>query len=838
MSRQLLLRAHKTVFGVARYRRWPFRLTMHPARKIQRTNDQETWTCAYCGSKNDISKIHCAMCRRECKANQNVVIEDSATVELTNDAHHAIFQTIASESRVLICKRGKVVSAFGTKDDVANARVLLQRMSAHCEIIWAGEKGVELINKNGQLLATFGADTGSFMFLDFETEEVHICGSLDNVQRGVKKLTEALTKFEVVNVGALRPVVLGPQGHRVKKIALECGTTIKSSHRNQEFIISGHPRQIADAKRMIADLLKETTKVKLGLVGRYLVKRTKAVRELSARGLQIHHVDGTFHLSGNSLEAKVVEEKLHALEKMFLRQIPSFSTPFIGAQPMRGKFNFNFMPKEAMFEYDENNCFVMLSVKKNAKQSLEELRTVIQNRSAILEGVDMKVDIQCEQTMAIYPPGTHLCLFASKEERDEFLDTFDPKDSGVTSFSGEDYIFQLPKKSYVLDLSQRTYLFPFIIGPKGTMIRKIMRDSGALICGENDDSLHFFGEQTHIKIALNMIEEIIKTVDVVKHDGNHRILHPFVSKSETPCELLNDEKYYIMKGPTDAREALKKHIEFVKGQVVDIYVCNVPKEEGASRNVGKIMEPFKKDIVYNTHTSHSGHISIICSKDEHLKGIINLAHELYVKPTILKHKTLEKHHASKLGVNILPVKTLHETVTIFDPITIKSAHNVQMTLESCMGRGQSLIPIYINTSGGELDAILHLINVFESYEVTIATIVQGIAGNEALLLAALGSPGHRYIGKESFAYMELNKMNVNENCDDISIRLKTRLLLEALHEKSEKQYGHFQEIFNDLRNRGEEIWYPTAEELHKCGFFDFVGVPLITKTEKGHYVGM
>ena len=42
------------------------------------------------------------------------------------------------------------------------------------------------------------------------------------------------------------------------------------------------------------------------------------------------------------------------------------------------------------------------------------------------------------------------------------------------------------------------------------MVRKIMRDSGALICGENDDSLHFFGEQTHIKIALNMIEEIIK----------------------------------------------------------------------------------------------------------------------------------------------------------------------------------------------------------------------------------------------------------------------------------------------------------------------------------------
>ena len=88
MSRQILLRAHvefsemqilpfnieKTVFGVARYRRWPFRLTMHPARKIQRTNDQETWTCAYCGSKNDISKTQCAMCRREWKAKQNVVL--------------------------------------------------------------------------------------------------------------------------------------------------------------------------------------------------------------------------------------------------------------------------------------------------------------------------------------------------------------------------------------------------------------------------------------------------------------------------------------------------------------------------------------------------------------------------------------------------------------------------------------------------------------------------------------------------------------------------------------------------------------------------------------------
>lgn len=182
-------------------------------------------------------------------------------------------------------------------------------------------------------------------------------------------------------------------------------------------------------------------------------------------------------------------------------------------------------------------------------------------------------------------------------------------------------------------------------------------------------------------------------------------------------------------------------------------------------------------------------------------------------------------------LNIKPEEVMEIPVSIY--VNEFSEEAVKIFLEDitkAKNTSQPIIPIYIDSYGGDVYALMAMIDIIESCEKPIATICVGKAMSCGAVLLACGEKGHRYISKNSTIMIhDVSSFSEGKSEEIKSDAAETERLQKQFYKmldtKCERKDGYFDKL---VFNKGRSNLYLDAEQCVKHGLVDEIKMPKFT----------
>lgn len=164
------------------------------------------------------------------------------------------------------------------------------------------------------------------------------------------------------------------------------------------------------------------------------------------------------------------------------------------------------------------------------------------------------------------------------------------------------------------------------------------------------------------------------------------------------------------------------------------------------------------------------------------------------------------------------------TVNKFDE---ESANEFATLISAAQNTGQSVIPVVIDSYGGEAYSLLSMIATLKSSKIPVATIVKGKAMSCGALFASFGEEGLRFMDKDAvimihdvstmaFGKVEELKADARES-DRLNKKLYTMMARNC-----GKPDNYFLDLIHD---KGHADWFLEAEEAKEHNIVQKLRVP-------------
>ena len=159
--------------------------------------------------------------------------------------------------------------------------------------------------------------------------------------------------------------------------------------------------------------------------------------------------------------------------------------------------------------------------------------------------------------------------------------------------------------------------------------------------------------------------------------------------------------------------------------------------------------------------------------------------------------------------------------------TEESAKDFLEAMINAQGTGQSIIPIIIDSYGGEVYSLLKMIDIIKSSTVPVATICMGKAMSCGAVLLTCGAEGHRYMAPTatvmihdvaSFAMGKVEEIKADAKESD---RLN-KLIFKVMADNCGKDVGYFSKLVHE---HGHADWFLDADECKKHGMVNHLRIP-------------
>ena len=140
-----------------------------------------------------------------------------------------------------------------------------------------------------------------------------------------------------------------------------------------------------------------------------------------------------------------------------------------------------------------------------------------------------------------------------------------------------------------------------------------------------------------------------------------------------------------------------------------------------------------------------------------------------------------------------------------------------------------VIPIYINSTGGEVMVLTALRDMIKSSKKPVMTVALGQALSSGAYLLAAGTKGLRFASKDAFIMIHEVSGGVIGKSTDMAADAKwstdlTKVLFKNLAEDTGTTYAKIVKRFESLKNAD---WVMTAKQAKAAGLIDHIGVPRI-----------
>jgi ATP-dependent Clp endopeptidase proteolytic subunit ClpP len=141
--------------------------------------------------------------------------------------------------------------------------------------------------------------------------------------------------------------------------------------------------------------------------------------------------------------------------------------------------------------------------------------------------------------------------------------------------------------------------------------------------------------------------------------------------------------------------------------------------------------------------------------------------------------------------------------------------------------GQEVIPIIVDSYGGQVYSLLSMISEIQNAKVPVATIVESKAMSAGAILFSFGTEGYRYCAPNatlmihevsSFSFGKVEDLKVDAEETD---RLNT-LIFKLMGKNCGKGDNYFLDLIHE---KGHTDWYLTAKEAKKHNLANHLRVP-------------
>ena len=176
------------------------------------------------------------------------------------------------------------------------------------------------------------------------------------------------------------------------------------------------------------------------------------------------------------------------------------------------------------------------------------------------------------------------------------------------------------------------------------------------------------------------------------------------------------------------------------------------------------------------------------------------------------------------------------SLTYRSPITVtvnkfneESAHQFKKDMVKAQNSGQKIIPVEIDSYGGEVYSLLKMIDVIKASSVSVATICIGKAMSCGAILLTFGAEGHRYMAPSSTVMIH----DVSSGCWGKVEEIKTDAkqvdrLNQFVYRMMANNCGKDSEYFLKIvHEKSHADWYLDAEEAKKHNVVNHLRVPKI-----------
>jgi len=157
----------------------------------------------------------------------------------------------------------------------------------------------------------------------------------------------------------------------------------------------------------------------------------------------------------------------------------------------------------------------------------------------------------------------------------------------------------------------------------------------------------------------------------------------------------------------------------------------------------------------------------------------------------------------------------------------KSTKEFQDQVAQAHNTGQKIIPVVIDSYGGQVYSLMAMISAIKNSEIPVATIVEGKAMSCGAILFSFGEEGYRFMDPNAtvmihdVSSMERGKVEEIKASAEETDRLN-KTVYEMMALNCGKRKDHFLKI---VHKKGHADWYLDAEEAKKHNLANQIRVP-------------
>jgi len=185
------------------------------------------------------------------------------------------------------------------------------------------------------------------------------------------------------------------------------------------------------------------------------------------------------------------------------------------------------------------------------------------------------------------------------------------------------------------------------------------------------------------------------------------------------------------------------------------------------------------------------------------------------------------------------IRAKHDEL-IFEPISIRvnefteeSAKDFSIAMAKAHNTGQKVIPIYIDSYGGEAHGLMTMIAEIENSLIPVATIAVGKAMSCGAILLSCGTEGMRYMSEN--CVVMIHEVSAGSYGKKEEMKAHTSYVDELnkqIFHKMAKNCGHTDPDYfmTEMGNRKNADWFLNAKECKKHKLCNHIKLPRFTTT--------
>ena len=180
---------------------------------------------------------------------------------------------------------------------------------------------------------------------------------------------------------------------------------------------------------------------------------------------------------------------------------------------------------------------------------------------------------------------------------------------------------------------------------------------------------------------------------------------------------------------------------------------------------------------------------------------------------------------------ISEVKLVHNPIVVrVNKFNEDGAKKFTADMAQAHNSGQNIIPIVIDSFGGQVYSLMSMIADIKSADLPVATIVEGKAMSCGAVLFTFGEDGHRYMAPDATVMIHdvstFAKGKVEEVKADVAEadRLDQKIYV-MMSQNCGKRSDYFKKI---VHKKGHADWFMDAEECKKHNICNHIRVPSFT----------